>query len=229
MPVFALPKKPLFPDPGLADSDGLLAVGGDLSEKRLLVAYSMGIFPWYMEGSPILWWSPDPRLVLFPSELRVSRSLRQTLKKGIYTVTADRCFDRVIRRCATAQGRTTTGTWITGDMIEAYQRLHDSGFCHSVEAWCGEELTGGLYGLAIGGAFFGESMFSDRSDASKIALVGLVEHLAAWGFRLIDCQVKTEHLRRLGARMVARPVFLAALKEALSVPTRRGRWTFAAE
>jgi leucyl/phenylalanyl-tRNA--protein transferase len=189
----------------------------------------MGIFPWYMEGSPILWWSPDPRLVLFPSELRVSRSLRQTLRKGIYTVTADCCFDQVIQKCATAQGRSIAGTWITDDMIEAYQRLHDSGFCHSVEAWCGEELAGGLYGLAIGGAFFGESMFSERSDASKVALARLVEHLAAWGFRLVDCQVRTEHLERLGARMISRSLFLGALKKALSVPTRRGRWSFARE
>jgi leucyl/phenylalanyl-tRNA--protein transferase len=226
MPVFALSKRPLFPDPGLADPDGLLAVGGDLSEKRLLAAYSMGIFPWYMEGSPILWWSPDPRLVLMPSELRVSRSLRQTLKRGTYRVTADRCFDRVIVKCATTQGRSAQGTWITGEMRDAYRRLHDSGFCHSVETWCGDELAGGLYGVAIGGAFFGESMFSERSDASKVALVRLVEHLAAWGFRLVDCQVTTEHLLRLGARMVARPLFLAALKEAVCIPTRRGRWSF---
>jgi len=194
MPVYRLPRELLFPDPEEADPSGLLAVGGDLSVRRLLLAYSMGIFPWYTEGEPILWWSPDPRLVLEPSSLKITKSLGRTIKKGVFSVTMDRCFARVIRKCATIERKHERGTWITRDMIAAYCRLHRQGFAHSVETWERGRLVGGLYGVSLGAAFFGESMFAERSDASKTALVFLAGALAVWGFVLIDCQVRTEHL-----------------------------------
>ena len=172
MPIFRLPREVVFPDPSLAEPDGLLAVGGDLSPERLLRAYAEGIFPWFNEGSPILWWSPDPRLVLFPDELHVSSSLARTLRRGRYRVTADQAFGRVIRACSWTERPGQDGTWITDEMIAAYEELHRLGFAHSFEAWSGETLAGGLYGVSLGGAFFGESMFSERADASKAAFVG---------------------------------------------------------
>jgi len=215
MPVFRLPNELIFPDPGLAEKDGLLAVGGDLSEDRLLLAYSMGIFPWYSDGSPILWWSPDPRLLLLPGDLKVSRSLRQVIKKGIFTVTMNTAFEEVIRHCSETDRRGQDGTWITREMVDAYIRLHRAGYAHSIESWHDGELAGGLYGIALGKAFFGESMFAKKSNASKVAFVTLVENLCKLDYHFIDCQVTTEHLKRLGAKEVTRKKFLGMLKKAL--------------
>ncbi len=224
MTVFLLSKDPEFPPPEYAEEDGLLAVGGDLSEKRLLLAYSRGIFPWYSEDSPILWWSPDPRLVLVPKELRVSRSLRQIIRKGIYTVTMDTAFEEVVISCAQVHGKEDGGTWITDDMVRAYVRLYESGFAHSVESWQEGKLAGGLYGVSLGGVFFGESMFTRRRDASKAAFVSIVRKLAEWDFELIDCQVRTEHLISLGAREIPRSQFITKLRNALGRPGRPGKW-----
>lgn len=215
MPVFRLTADLLFPQPELAEEYGLLAVGGDLSEERILLAYSMGIFPWYSDGSPILWWSPDPRLVLMPEELKVSRSLRQAINKGVFSVTMDTAFERVIRNCAEINRKGQRGTWITEEMISAYVRLHFAGCAHSVESWENGELVGGLYGIALGKAFFGESMFAIKSNASKVAFVTLVRHLHKLNFSFVDCQVATEHLKSLGAKEVDRAKFLQMLKKAL--------------
>lgn len=222
--VFRLTKKKIFPPPEMADADGLLAVGGDLTIERLLMAYSMGIFPWYSDDSPILWWSPDPRLLLFPDKFNVSRSLRQTIRKGIYSVTFDTAFEQVIRNCASARRSGEDGTWITEDMIAAYCGLHDAGFAHSVETRQEGELVGGLYGVALGSAFFGESMFALRSNASKVALECLSKRLVERGFLFIDCQVTTAHLLSLGAKEVPRAEFLAMLKKALERPGTPGKW-----
>ena len=224
MPVHRLPRAPVFPDPARAEPDGLLAVGGDLSPERLLAAYGEGIFPWYSEG-PILWWSPDPRLVLEPDRLHVPRSLRKTIRQGRYRVSADLAFEAVIGRCATRERPGQAGTWITDDMREAYVQLHRLGFAHSFEAWEGATLAGGLYGVSLGAAFFGESMFADRPDASKVAFVRAVGWLAQRKVNLLDCQVRTEHLVRFGAREVARRVFLRRLASALREPTHKGRWS----
>ncbi len=214
-----------FPDVELAlrEPDGLLAVGGDLSPVRLLRAYRLGIFPWYNETQPILWWSPNPRSVLYPERLRVSRSLRKTLRKGVYTVTTDQAFHRVIAHCAEPRAD-GLGTWLTPDMIEAFRRLHDMGHAHSIESWHQGELAGGLYGLAMGRVFFGESMFSRRSDASKVAFVQLVAHLRKWGYALIDCQVASEHLASLGAVNIPRRRFIADLNRWCDAPTRWDPW-----
>lgn len=224
MPVFRLPRAPDFPDPALAEPDGLLAVGGDLSPERLLTAYAEGIFPWYSDGSPILWWSPDPRLVLAPPALHVPRSLARTLRRGRYRFTADRAFAQVIARCAGSERPGQDGTWITDEMREAYLRLHRLGFAHSFEAWEGDALAGGLYGVSLGAAFFGESMFADRPDASKAAFVRSVDWLRDRGFTLVDCQVRTDHLVRFGAEEVPRAAFLERLTGALERPTLRGPW-----
>jgi leucyl/phenylalanyl-tRNA---protein transferase len=215
MTVYRLTGKIAFPPPELADDDGLLAVGGDLSVDRLALAYAMGIFPWYSGASPILWWSPNPRLVLFPQELKVSRTLRQTVKKGLYRVTSNVAFEDVIRSCATIPRKGEKGTWITEEMINAYLRLHQAGYAHSIEAWDGGELAGGLYGIILGRAFFGESMFAKKSDASKVAFATYVTQLAEKGFELIDCQVATDHLKRFGAREIPRAEFMEHLKKAL--------------
>ena len=216
MPVFRLTEDLLFPPPALAAEDGLLAVGGDLNKDRILLAYSMGIFPWYSDGSPILWWSPDPRLVLTPEELKVSRSLSLVIKKGVFSVTMDTAFARVIRNCAEINRKGQQGTWITEEMIGAYIDLHSAGYAHSVESWDSGELVGGLYGIALGKAFFGESMFAIKSNASKVAFVALVKYLKKLNFSFIDCQVTTEHLKSLGAKEVERNKFLQMLKEALN-------------
>ena len=226
MPVYQLDERLLFPPPEAAARDGLLAVGGDLRPERLVLAYSMGIFPWYSSPQPILWYSPDPRMVLLTEDLRVSRSLGKTLRKGLFHLRLDTAFPRVIDACARVHRPGQRGTWITRDMREAYVELHRRGLAHSVEAWQGQELVGGAYGVSLGAAFFGESMFATVSDASKAAFVALVQQVRRWGIRLIDCQVYTEHLERFGARQWPRRAFLAALREALTVPTRAGPWTF---
>ena len=192
-----------------------MAVGGDLSVERLLVAYKNGIFPWFSEGDPILWWSPDPRLVLFPEEIKISRSLNRLIKKNTFVITFDKAFDDVIRNCAETKRSYGDGTWITEEMQDAYRRLHRHGYAHSVEAWQSNKLVGGLYGVSIGRAFFGESMFSHESNSSKVAFVNLVKTLRNKQFELIDCQVKTDHLMRFGAREIPRKVFLEQLKQAV--------------
>jgi leucyl/phenylalanyl-tRNA--protein transferase len=224
MPIFRLVDEPIFPPPDYADASGLLAVGGDLSCERLLEAYRLGIFPWFSDDQPILWWSPDPRLVLRLDEFKVSRSLRKTLKKGVFKVTFDRAFEEVIRGCASVPREHQNGTWITHEMAEAYIKLHGLGYAHSVEAWCGEELAGGLYGVSLGKAFFGESMFHRRTDASKVALAVLVEKLRDWKFNFVDAQMTTEHLLSLGAMEMSRRIFLRRLQSSLRHPTKRGKW-----
>ncbi|MBI9077955.1 MAG: leucyl/phenylalanyl-tRNA--protein transferase [Desulfatibacillum sp.] len=224
MPVYALSKAIGFPDPSMARSDGLLAVGGDLSRERLLNAYCMGIFPWYSEGEPILWWSPNPRLILIPSRFRVASSLKKTLRQNRFTVTFDTAFRDVVAACANIRVEEGPGTWILPEMAEAYHQLHLMGFAHSVEAWQDGELAGGLYGVSIGRGFFGESMFFKKSNASKVALAKLVEFLLAHDFDFIDCQMKTPHLMSLGAREVPRSVFLDMLHQTLEYPSLRGPW-----
>lgn len=189
MPVFQLTDTIAFPDPGLAEEDGLLAVGGDLSIERILHAYAHGIFPWYSDGQPVLWWSPDPRMVLMPSEFNCSKRLERELRNPAWTVTADTHFEQVVDRCARVARPDQDGTWITNEMREAYGALHRAGYAHSIETWKDGALTGGLYGISLGGCFFGESMFSLAPNASKIALAALVNHLLDHGFTLIDCQV----------------------------------------
>jgi leucyl/phenylalanyl-tRNA--protein transferase len=224
MPVYRLPDEIVFPPVDRAEKSGLLAVGGDLSQERLLAAYREGIFPWYNEGDPLLWWSPDPRFVLFPNELRISRSMRQFLKKGIVNITFDRAFREVIGACGEPRAG-QYGTWITAEMREAYSALHDLGYAHSVEVWRKEELVGGLYGISLGSAFFGESMFSAIPNASKAALITLVSHLEKRGIDLIDCQVETAHLAGLGARPIPRRDFCALLQQSLSSETLRENWS----
>jgi leucyl/phenylalanyl-tRNA--protein transferase len=209
----------------LREPEGLLAAGADLSPARLLDAYSHGIFPWFNAGDPVLWWSPDPRMVLFPAELKVSRSLRKTLKKDLYEIRTDTAFRRVMESCA-APRQGQSGTWISPYMIAAYCRLHELGHVHSVEAWSGGELVGGLYGVAIGRVFFGESMFARAPDASKIALVHLTRQLQRWGFGMIDCQMSTPHLASLGAREIPRAEFGQRLAELVNYPDIVGRWQF---
>jgi leucyl/phenylalanyl-tRNA--protein transferase len=212
----------------LRDPNGLLAAGGDLSPSRLLDAYARGIFPWSGEGDPILWWSPDPRMVLWLNELHVSRSLRRTIGSRRYAVTTDTAFDRVVDGCA-APRRNQDGTWITADMRQAYQRLAAAGKAHSVETWFEGELVGGLYGVTIGRMFFGESMFSRRPDASKVAIASLVRLLARWDFELIDCQMATSHLASLGAREIPRSEFLTHVDRLVRLPGRQVPWSFPAD
>jgi len=224
VPIYRLTRELRFPPPEEAEPSGLLAVGGDLGPDRLLLAYSMGIFPWYEDGLPILWHSPDPRMVLIPAELRVSRSLRKTMRDQPFEIRLDGAFDSVIRACADTPRSGQDGTWITDEMIEAYLQLFELGYAHCAEAWSGDALVGGLYGVSLGGSFFGESMFATRADASKVAFATLVAQLARWDFDLIDCQVHTEHLARLGATEWPRSRFLSRLRKSLAKPTRRGRW-----
>ena len=224
MPIFYLSDKIQFPPPYLAEKGGLLAVGGDLCMERLLSAYQQGIFPWYSEGDPILWWSPDPRLVLFPKDLKVAKSLLKTIKQEKFNITADTCFEKVISACSDDRFRKSRGTWLVDDMKNAYCRLHQIGYAHSVEAWHENKLAGGLYGVAIGKCFFGESMFTRISNASKVALVKLVEFLVENGFDMIDCQMTTPHLIRFGAREIPRALFLSQLHISLSANTLKGPW-----
>ncbi|HOG17791.1 MAG TPA: leucyl/phenylalanyl-tRNA--protein transferase [Syntrophales bacterium] len=223
MPVFRLGPEPVFPPPDLSSEEGLLAVGGDLTPERLLCAYAQGIFPWYSEGEPILWWSPDPRCVLLPPDLQVHRSMRQFLKKKPFEIVCDRAFRSVMESCGERRPA-SSGTWITSEMIEAYCRLHELGYAHSVETWTDRGLVGGLYGVSLGGCFFGESMFSKVSNASKAALITLTAALGRRGFSLIDCQMPSRHLEMLGAKMIPRRDFLLLLTRALRDETRRGNW-----
>jgi len=226
MPVFCLTEKLAFPPPELAAASGLLAVGGDLSCPRLILAYSQGIFPWYSQGEPILWWSPDPRMVIIPSELHVPRRLDRTIRQRVFRVTMDRAFRQVIETCAELRLKRGEGTWLTPEMRDAYSELHACEAAHSVEAWLGDRLVGGVYGLALGSVFFGESMFCRVSNASKVALVTLIRQLRLWDFQLVDCQVPTAHLARFGARKLPRSLFLRWLKTFIDRPSKAppGRW-----
>jgi len=226
VPVFLLSNTIEFPSPHLASEDGLLAVGGDLSQKRLLLAYRTGIFPWFSNNEPILWWSPDPRLVLYPHEIKISKTLKKIIKKDMFSVTMDLAFNEVINQCAQVRLQKNQGTWIVKDMIDAYCNLHESGFAHSVEVWLRGDLVGGLYGVSLGMCFFGESMFTLVNNASNVGLVKLVEHLKELSFDLIDCQVPTVHLSRFGARQIPRTRFLKQLEKSLEAPTQRGKWQY---
>jgi leucyl/phenylalanyl-tRNA--protein transferase len=228
-PIHRLTTELHFPHPEEAEPSGLLAVGGNLAPERLLLAYASGIFPWYEEGLPILWHSPDPRMALRPSHVRVSRSLRRMLLAPPFEIRLDTAFEAVIHACARAPRSQGDGTWITEGMIGAYQQLFALGYAHSAEAWLGQELVGGLYGVSLGGCFFGESMFALRSNASKLAFATLAAQLVRWEFDLIDCQVYTDHLARFGATEWPRQHFLAALEISLAAPTRRGRWQLDAD
>jgi leucyl/phenylalanyl-tRNA--protein transferase len=229
MALFRLGPDPIFPPPHLAEPEGLLAIGGDLSAERLLAAYRSGVFPWFEAGGPILWWSPDPRLVLFPNELRVSRRLRRTLRSARFEIRCDTAFPQVIRACAETPRNHEDGTWITPEMQAAYIRLHKLGHAHSMEAWRDGVLVGGVYGVLVGRCFCGESMFHTEADASKAALVALVERLEADGVAMLDCQVKSEHLLRLGAREIPRDEFLmhltSGLRDGERIPPRPPRRT----
>lgn len=214
-----------FPHPESSDKQGLLAMGGDLHPQRILQAYSQGIFPWFEPGCPILWWSPNPRLILIPNEFKKSHSLKKSLKKP-FRLTIDKAFRQVITSCATNSGR-INNTWITAEMIEAYSSLHTMGYAHSFEVWQEDTLVGGLYGISLGKAFFGESMFHTVTDASKIALYYLCQTMASWEFDFIDCQMPTNHLQRLGAKIIDRKEFLHRLKLALEYSDKLDKWDFA--
>jgi len=229
MPVFQLDHRIAFPDPALAEEDGLLAVGGDLSPARLLLAYSMGIFPWFNEGDPILWWSPDPRCVVLKGEEHIPRSTLRKLRRGDFEIRMDTDFEAVMRACAEVPREGQSGTWISEAMVEAYLNLHRAGYAHSVEAWQQGQLVGGLYGVSLGAAFFGESMFARVPDASKAAFAALCDKAWGWGFHFIDAQVPTEHLERLGARLVVREEFLEWLAEAMADTTHRWAGEFGHE
>ncbi len=224
---FWLTPDSFFPplETALVKPNGLLAAGGDLSPERLLEAYHSGIFPWFNANETILWWSPDPRMVLFPSELRISRSLNKILRNSNYEVRVDSAFSQVIQACAEPR-KGQSGTWIHSDMVSAYTVLHEMGLAHSVETWVGGELVGGLYGIAQGKMFFGESMFSRTHDASKIAFVHLVKQLERWNFKMIDCQMKTAHLASFGAREIPRKEFSQKLKELVNYSNQIKKWKF---
>lgn len=212
MPVFRLTDELIFPDPRWATTDGLLAVGGDLSAERLVLAYKLGIFPWYGEDEPIMWWSPDPRCVLIPEHVYVSRRLARVIKQGRYRLTCNHAFAQVVEACANVRISQGEETWLIADMQAAYQKLFELGFAHSVEAWCGDELVGGLYGVALGRFFFGESMFHAQPNASKVILARLARYLEKEGFALLDCQVPNPHLLSMGACLIAREEFLESLQ-----------------
>ncbi|ULQ53800.1 leucyl/phenylalanyl-tRNA--protein transferase [Flavihumibacter fluvii] len=214
MPVFILDEQPIFPPVQDAEPDGLLAIGGDLSPERLLKAYRSGIFPWYDEG-PILWWSPDPRFVLFPADLKISKSMRPVLNQDRFSFRMNTAFQDVMEHCGKVRRSDQDSTWINPDMIESYTRLHKMGYAFSAESWQGDQLVGGLYGIGIGRLFFGESMFSLQPNASKFAFIKWVNHLQNQGVKLIDCQVYTEHLASLGAKMISRGKFLQILADNL--------------
>jgi len=220
-----LTRKYIFPDPALADEDGLLAAGGDLSVEALLTAYSLGIFPWFDESSPILWWCPDPRMVLFLDKLKISESLYQKIRNNKYHVLIDQNFHEVIHHCSAVKRKDQNGTWITAEMMDAYSVLHQEGYAHSFETYYEGKLAGGLYGVSLGKTFFGESMFHIMSDASKIALYYLVMVLKRLGFDIIDVQQSTAHMRSLGAEEIPREEFLKMLSSSLQSPTIKGSWS----
>lgn len=220
----AEPDKIIFPDPEKADEEGLLAVGGNLSVSTLISAYSRGIFPWYSQEMPILWWCPDPRLVLFPWKLKISKTLRHIIRQGKYKVRKDTNFEKVIEHCASIRRRGQEGTWITDEMKLAYIKLHNEGYAHSFESYFNNELAGGLYGVSLGRTFFGESMFYTMSDASKVALYYLAEQLKEWKFHFIDAQQSTSHMKMMGAEEISRSEFLRILKISMEQPTIRGKW-----
>lgn len=215
MPLFRLSEKIEFPPAWFARSDGLLCIGGDLRVQRLLLAYKSGIFPWFSRKEPILWWSPDPRLVIFPDKIHISRSLNRVLKKNVFVTTINQSFEEVIHACAKPRGFDNGGTWLVDEMIEAYTELHYKGYAHSIETWKDNHLVGGLYGLCLGGVFFGESMFSRIDNASKVALVSLATHLKKFGGDLIDCQITTNHLLRMGAVEISRAQFLNIISQSI--------------
>ena len=213
-----------FPHPSLADKSGLLAIGGDLNPHRLLLAYQFGIFPWYNQDEPILWWSPDPRCVLYPEELKVTKSMRNFMRKNTFRITLDQEFVKVIQACRLINRTGQSGTWITCDMEHAYIKLHKLGYAHSVEVWQNDQLVGGLYGIGLGKIFFGESMFSNLPNASKFGFIKFVQILKEMGFFLIDCQQDTSHLRSLGATTIPRESFLNALRKNIFLPSKIGSW-----
>jgi leucyl/phenylalanyl-tRNA--protein transferase len=225
MPVFRLDDRLVFPPVHLAE-DGLLALGGDLRPERLILGYTQGIFPWYAENLPILWHSPDPRMMMTTRDLVVQKSLKKMIRRRPYELRMDTAFTEVLAGCASVPRPGQAGTWLIPEMVDAYVKLHELGFAHSIEAWAGDQLVGGLYGVSLGAAFFGESMFAKAPDASKVAFVACVRQLDAWGIGLIDCQVHTEHLERFGAYEVPRLRYLELLQTALDEPTKRGKWTF---
>ncbi|MDH3728453.1 MAG: leucyl/phenylalanyl-tRNA--protein transferase [Myxococcales bacterium] len=224
MPVYLLGKELEFPPPEEANEEGIVAVGGDVSPERLLVAYENGIFPWPAQGYPLLWFSPDPRFALVPAKAHVSRSLRKAIRRGHLRVTADTAFEEVIAACAEVPRPYQQGTWITNELQEGYLGLHELGYAHSIEAWKDDELVGGLYGVSLGRTFAGESMFASEPDASKVGFTTLLGHLAMWGFTTVDCQVYTEHLARFGATMWPRERFLSQWRQATSEPSLLGPW-----
>ncbi|MDF1578738.1 MAG: leucyl/phenylalanyl-tRNA--protein transferase [Desulfurivibrionaceae bacterium] len=225
MPVFQLDESISFPPPQMAREDGLLAVGGDLKPERLLLAYHLGIFPWYSQGEPILWWAPVPRMVLFPDDFHLSRSLARTMRRKTFTVTFDEAFPEVINNCAAIRLDRGEETWLGAEMIEAYCKLHELGYAHSVECWHGTELKGGLYGVSLGSVFFGESMFSLAPNGSKVAMAALVNQLVLWEFDLIDCQIHNSHLESLGAAEIPGDEFWERLALAVDKPTLIGKWS----
>ena len=224
MPVYLLDKELCFPAPENANEEGIVAVGGDVSPERLLLAYQSGIFPWPARGYPLLWFSPDPRFALEPARAHVSRSLRKAIRKEELRITADRAFGEVITACAAARRPHQQGTWITEELRDGYRGLHELGYAHSIEAWHDGRLVGGLYGVALGKTFAGESMFALEPDASKVAFTTLLGHLAMWGYRVVDCQVHTEHLARFGATMWPRERFLSAWRAAIDEPSMLAPW-----
>ncbi|WDP93023.1 MAG: leucyl/phenylalanyl-tRNA--protein transferase [Desulfobacter sp.] len=224
MPLFRLSERIEFPPAWLARSDGLLCIGGDLTPQRLILAYQNGIFPWFSHNEPILWWSPDPRLVLAPTGVRISRSLKKKIKKHPFDIRVNTDFEQTIAACSQPRSKEEEGTWLVDEMIEAYITLHHMGYAHSIEAWQGDSLVGGLYGVSLGRSFFGESMFSRRTDASKIALVALADHLAQYKFDMIDCQVTTDHLLSMGAREMSRDNFLNILNRSVAASVPEAVW-----
>ncbi len=224
MPVYQLSDELVFPDPSLAEKDGLLAIGGDLSVKRLLLAYSHGIFPWFEEGSPILWWALNPRMVLYPVEFKLSKSLKQKIKKAEFNITFDNAFEEVIKYCSRVPRKDQGGTWITEEMKQAYIEMHKAGFAHSVECYQENKLVGGLYGVSIGKAFFGESMFHLKTDASKIAFYALNKQLKKWNFQLIDAQMETPLLKSFGACLIPLEDYRNKLEKAMASETKKGNW-----